>query len=66
MTTITYTKRPMAIRLRNAVRRYYLRVLLASAEQDALAHEAHAIMEPSLAKLARERAAELRCELAQL
>lgn len=66
MTTITYTRRPWAIRLRNALRRAYLRILIASAEQDVLRHDAQAALEPALAQIARERAAELRVELAQL
>ena len=62
MTTITYTKRPFAQRLRNAIRRAYLRVRIASAEQDATVHEAHAVIEPLLAAAARQYAEALRVE----
>lgn len=66
MTTITYTRRPLLARLRNALRRAYLRARIASAEQDAAVHDAHARLEPLLAKAARQQAEAWRVELAQL
>jgi len=66
MTTITYTRRPLLARLRNALRRAYLRVRISCAEQDATVHEAHAVIEPLLAKAARQQAEAWRVELAQL
>lgn len=52
--------------VRDAVRRAYLRGLIAAAETDATRHDWHAQNEPVLATLARARAAELRVELATL
>ena len=67
MTTTTIpTRRPLLARLRNALRRAYLRVRIASAEQDAAVHDAHAVIEPLLVAAARQYAEALRVELAQL
>lgn len=57
--------RPIAA-IRRAMRRAYLRTLIASADADAQRHDWHAQREPQLAELARNRAQELRVELATL
>lgn len=63
---VVQTRPGLLSRIRRGLRRYYLRVLIAAHEQDVLRHEAQAILEPALAQIARDRAAELRVELAQL
>lgn len=60
------TRRPLLRRLADAVRSHYLRQLIRAAEMDALRHDWHATIEPRLASVARQRAAELRVRLATL
>lgn len=60
------TRRPLLRRLADTLRGAYLRQLIRAAEMDALRHEWHATIEPRLATVARQRAAELRVQLARL
>lgn len=60
------TRPGLLARVHRSMRRAYLRCRIASAEQDAQAHEMHAAIEPLLAKAARQQADAWRVELAQL
>lgn len=64
--TITPTRRPLLRRLADAALAIYLRQMISAAETDAVRHDWHAENEPALATLARQRAAELRVQLARL
>ena len=64
--TVTPTRRPLGRRIVEAPQAAYLRRLIAWADQDAALHDWHAITEPKLAELARNRAAELRVQLARI
>ena len=64
--TITPTRRPLLRRMADAVLALYLRQMILAADIDAARHDWHAENEPALATLARQRAAELRVQLARL
>lgn len=64
--TVIPTRRSIPRRIAEAVRAAYLRRLIQWHDQDAVLHEWHAEVEPQLAQIARDRAAELRVELARL
>jgi len=65
MTAATIPTRPTLLqRATRHVRAAYLRRLIAWADQDAALHDWHAITEPKLAELARNRAGQLRAKLA--
>ncbi len=65
-TTVITPSRSIPRRLVDALRAAYLRRLIQWHDQDAVLHEWHADVEPQLAQIARDRAAELRVELARL
>lgn len=60
------TRRSLLRRLVDRLQAAYLRQLISAADTDAARHDWHAENEPALATLARERAAELRVQLARL
>ena len=60
------THRPLLRRLADALHAAYLRQMISAADTDAARHDWHAENEPALATLARQRAAELRVQLARL